>query len=363
MVRKNMPKYELVKDYIIDHIGQFKAHDRIPSESELAEAMNVSSITVRKAMSDLVNEGMIYRVRGKGSFVADKKSDTSSSMSRLIVFIISGTEIYDSSYMQIIKGIQSLLTLYHYRLVIEFIENNVKQEDELISRINLSDYSGLLIYSSDPNAAKLYLKMLKNERMPFVMLDRFPNGMPVNCVVCNNQDGAYEATEYLLSLGHRRIGIAAYDYHLSSEVDRFNGYRNALADSGLENDVSIQFLEKELDYAALVPRIRNSELTALFCVNDRKALEAVDRLTALGIRIPEEISIMGFDDFAGSKFSKVPLSTVKQDFDSLGCESAKLLLDLIDGNAIGSKKIMLPTTLVVRESTAPRALHQSIQQS
>ncbi|RIX59652.1 GntR family transcriptional regulator [Paenibacillus nanensis] len=355
MARKNLPKYELVKGYIMDHISgsQFRPHDRIPSEAELAEALDVSSITVRKALSDLVNEGMIYRVRGKGSFVADKKSETPNPMSRLVAFIISGTEIYDSSYMQIIKGIQSQLALHNYRLVIEFIENNVRQEDELISKINPSDYSGLLIYSSDPNAAKSYLKLLKNERMPFVMLDRFPNGMPVNCIVCNNQDGAYEATEYLLTLGHRRIGFAAYDFHLSSEVDRFNGYRNAMADSGVEEDDSIHFLEKELDYALLLPSIKDRELTALFCVNDRKALEAVEQLTALGVRIPEEISIMGFDDFAGSKFSKVPLTTVKQDFDALGSESAKLLLDLIDGNAVGSKKIMLPTSLVVRESTAP----------
>lgn len=357
MARKNLPKYELVKGYIMDHIGgsQFKPHDRIPSEAELAEALDVSSITVRKALSDLVNEGVIYRVRGKGSFIADKKSEAPSSISRLVAFIISGTEIYDSSYMQIIKGIQSRLDPYNYRLVIEFIENNVSQEDELISKINPSDYSGLLIYSSDPNAAKSYLKLLQIEKMPFVMLDRYPSGMPVNSIVCNNQDGAFEATEYLLDLGHRRIGFAAYDFHLSSEVDRFNGYRNALASAGLVEDSSVHFLEKELDYSKLVPLIKRRELTALFCVNDRKALEAVDQLTSLGVRIPEEISIMGFDDFAGSKFSRVPLTTVKQDFGALGSESAKLLLDLIDGEAVGSKKIMLPTSLVVRESTAPIA--------
>jgi len=357
MARKSLPKYELVKDYIMNHIGgsQFNPHDRLPSESELANILDVSSITVRKALSDLVNEGVIYRIRGKGSFLADKKSEAPVSLSRLVVFIISGKEIYDSSYIQIIKAMQSLLTLHDYRLVIEFIEDNVRQEDELISKINLSDYSGILLYSSDPNSAKPYLKLLSSEGVPFVMLDRYPNGMPVNSVVCNNQDGAYEATEHLLTLGHRHIGFTAYDYHLSSEVDRFNGYRNALADFGIEEDRSIQFLEMELDYAALLPRIRGRELTALFCVNDRKALEAVEQLTALGVRIPEEISIMGFDDFAGSRFSKVPLSTVRQDFDSLGNESAKLLLDLIDGNAVGSKKILLPTSLVIRESTAPLA--------
>jgi len=355
MSRRNLPKYEMVKNYIIDHIAsnQFQSHARIPSESELAGALDVSSITVRKALSDLVNEGIIYRVRGKGSFVTDKKSIVPNSDSRLVVFVISGTEIYDSSYMQIIKGMQSCLTQHDYRLVIEFVQNNVEQEHELMLEIMDLDYAGLLIYSADPNKAKPYLKTLKGRGKPFVMLDRFPSGMPVNCVLCNNQDGAYEAIEYLLKLGHTRIGFAAYDYHLSSEVDRYHGYRNALLDAGIEPDDTLVYLQKGLDYEELSRRVRRKELTALFCVNDRKALEAIDQLTLHGIRIPEEVSVMGFDDFEGSLFAKVPLSTVRQEFETLGNESAKLLLEIVNGEARGNKKIMLPTSLVIRESTAP----------
>lgn len=356
MSKKNLPKYEMVKNYIIDHIesNQFQSHARIPSEAELAGALDVSSITVRKALADLVNEGIIYRVRGKGSFVSDRKSSGSKSDTRLVAFVISGTDIYDSSYMRIIKGMQSCLTQHDYRLVIEFVQNNVEQEHELMLEIMELDYAGLLIYSADPNKAKPYLRSLKSRGTPFVMLDRFPSGMPVNCVVCNNEDGAYEAVEYLLGLGHTRIGFAAYDYHLSSEVDRYHGYRNALLDAGIEPDDALLYLQKELDYEALSRRIRRKELTALFCVNDRKALEAIEQLALNGIRIPEDVSVMGFDDFEGSLFARVPLSTVRQEFETLGHESAKLLLEIISGEARGNKKILLPTSLVIRESTAER---------
>ena len=84
------------------------------------------------------------------------------------------------------------------------------------------------------------------------MLDRSPSGYPVNVVTCNNHDGAYEAVEYLINQGHRRIGFAAYDYHLSPEVDRYNGYCNAMSNASLPIPESLLFLDKELT----TPRLR-----------------------------------------------------------------------------------------------------------
>lgn len=353
MTRKGLSKYEEVKSYVISYIEdkQSQPHDRIPSESELAAVLDVSSITVRKALSDLVNEGVIYRVRGKGSFVADPKADIAKHDANLVVFVISGIQIFDSSYMQIMKGIQSFLSQHNYRLIVEFVENDFEQERELIMSLLQMDYSGLLIYSADPNSAKKYLKELKRSGKRFVMLDRYPNAMPVNCVICNNHDGAYEATEYLIGLGHRHIGFAAYDFFLISENERYNGYMNALEESGIPLDRSLVFLEKELDYDLLLTKIKSKELSALFCVNDRRGLEAIHQLSERGVRIPEELSVMGFDDFESSKYAKVPLSTVKQDFEELGYEGARLLLDIIHDKE-GSMKILLPTKLVIRESTA-----------
>ncbi|MBB6734633.1 LacI family DNA-binding transcriptional regulator [Cohnella zeiphila] len=348
------PKYQLVKDYVLSQIenNEISQDDRIPSESEFAKMLDVSSITVRKALTDLVNDGVIYRIRGKGSFVANPNAAAVKTSSNLVAFILSGFEINDSSYLRIMKGVQSFLGRNDCKLMIEFVENNFEQERELVRQLIPSEIRGLLVYSSDPDAAKGYLDELRRKSIPVVMLDRFPTGYPVNSVACNNHDGAYEAVEYLIAQGHRRIGFAAYDFHLGPEVERYNGYRSAMANASLPVDEDRLYLEKDLDYRKLASRIRNGELTALFCANDKRALEALDRLTSEGIRIPEQLSLFGFDDFEGSKFAKVSLSTVRQHFDTLGYEAAKLLFEIRD-NSHGYKKILLPTDLVIRDTVAP----------
>ncbi|NQX44415.1 GntR family transcriptional regulator [Paenibacillus tritici] len=349
-----LPKYQMVKDYVLSQIEnqEFTEENRIPSESEFSKLLEVSTITVRKALSELVNEGVIYRVRGKGSFVASQAA-VPEKTSNLVAFVISGVELYDSSYMQIMRGIQSFLGKHGCKLIIEFVENDFEQERALVLELIQTELRGLLIYSSDPEAAKGYLGEIRKTAIPFVMLDRSPSGYPVNVVTCNNHDGAYEAVEYLIQQGHRRIGFAAYDYHLSPEIDRYNGYRNAMLNASLPISESLLFLDKDMDHSMLAHLIQSGELTALFCANDKRALEVIDQLTALDIRIPEQISLIGFDDFESSKFAKVALSTVKQYFDVLGYESAKLLFEITEGSSYGHKKVMLPTSLVIRETTKP----------
>lgn len=351
------PKYQLVKDYVLTKIdnNEIGENDQIPSEAEFAKMLDVSSITVRRALAELVNEGIIYRIKGKGSFVAQPAPTVDTKDSNLVVFILSGLELHDSSYLRIMKGVRSFLSEFNCRLVIEFVENDFEQERELVLQLMDSDIRGLLVYSSDPAAAKGYLDELRRKSIPIVMLDRFPTGYPVSCVTCNNHDGAYEAVEYLISLGHRRIGYAAYDFHLSPEIERYNGYVNAMAEASLPVAPERLYLEKELDYVSLAAQIRSGAITALFCANDRRALDVMENLLAQGIRIPEEFSLMGFDDFESSKFAKVALSTVKQHFEVLGYEAAKLLLDMRSGSSHHYKKIMLPTDLVIRDTVAPPA--------
>nr|WP_239565791.1 GntR family transcriptional regulator [Paenibacillus sacheonensis] len=356
----------MVKDYVLSQIenNEMSQDDRIPSESEFAKLLDVSSITVRKALTDLVNEGVIYRVKGKGSFVAGMHAPAADKSSNLIAFVISGIEMYDSSYMQIMKGVQSFIAKHDFKLIIEFVENDVEEEHAAIMSLIESEVRGILIYSSNPDSAKTYLDAIRRNAIPFVMMDRFPSGHPVNCISCNNHDGAYEAVEYLIQLGHRGIGFAALDFHLSPEVDRYNGYRNAMLGAKLPLSEENVYLDKTIDYAQLAARINDGALTAIFCVNDRRAMEMVENLIAQGIRIPEQVSVMGFDDFESAKYAKVALSTVKQHFDVLGYESAKLLMEISSASTYGYKKILLPTSLVIRESTsAPGSSAQQASRS
>ncbi|MEK3889905.1 GntR family transcriptional regulator [Bacillus sp. FSL K6-3431] len=349
----SVPKYQIARDYILNFIQNkdIPAHDRIPSESEFIDKLGVSSITVRRALAELVDEGVIYRIKGKGSFISDQKP-TNQTRSKLITFVLSGNEMYDNSYIQIIKGVQSYLSEHDYKLIIEFIENNIDQEIELVKKLIQTDCGGLLIYSSDPEAAKEYLKDIQLKRLPVVLLDRFPMGIPLPCITCNNHDGAYEAVKYLIDLGHTKIGFSAYDFFLNSEKERYLGYQHAMMNANLSTDSTIFFEERNLNYKELVTEIKKGCLTALFCVNDRRALEVIDQLTKMGISIPQDISIIGFDDLESSKYAKISLSTVKQHFDILGYEAAKLLLDIHKNTQIEPKKVLLPTSLIIRESTA-----------
>ena len=160
-----LPKYQMVKDYVLSQIEnqEFTKDDRIPSESEFSKSLDVSSITVRKALSELVNEGVIYRVRGKGSFVANQ-SAVSEKTSNLVAFVISGVDLYDSSYMQIMRGIQSFLGKHGCKLIIEFVENDFEQERELVLELIQTELRGILIYSSNPEVAKGYLGEIRKKR-------------------------------------------------------------------------------------------------------------------------------------------------------------------------------------------------------
>lgn len=353
-IEATLPKYQQVKNYVLLQIENNKlgVDARIPSESEFSNLLKVSSITVRKALTELVNEGVIYRVRGRGSFVSNRTAQLADNASPYVTLIISGTELNDSSYMQIIKGIQSYLNQQDCKLIIEFVENDVDQECELILKLVQIETRGLLIYSADPDAAIGYLNELRSNQVPYVMLDRSPSGYSVDSVTCNNHDGAYEAVQYLIAQGHKSIGFVSYDFHLSTEVDRYNGYRHAMTDAGQVPGQDIRFFQRDLDYNKMADLIHRGELTALFCANDRRALEVIDRLSQLGIHIPDQLSVMGFDDFEGSKFAKVPLTTVKQYFETLGFEGAKFLFDRSrDLNPNSYKKILLSTDLVIRDST------------
>ena len=153
-----LPKYQMVKEYVLSQIEnqEFTMDERIPSESEFSRLLDVDSITVRKALSELVNEGVIYRVRGKGSFVASQAAIPDKN-SNLVAFVISGIDLYDSSYMQIMRGIQSFLGKHGCKLIIEFVENDFEQERELVLELIQTELRGILIYSSNPEAAKDYL--------------------------------------------------------------------------------------------------------------------------------------------------------------------------------------------------------------
>ena len=169
----------------------------------------------------------------------------------------------------------------------------------------------------------------------------------------DDEKDTYEAVKYLISNGHRKIGFVA-DNRVGVDRQRFWGYRRALAESGIEySDKNFFYLKSSEELANKnMERLcgKAKDYTALFCCSDIYAAVMMAALKERGFRIPEDISIMGFDDNLYSRICTPRLTTVHQDADEKGRVAAQTLVSMITGKGPASKKILLETRLVIRDS-------------
>ncbi|GIP30330.1 DNA-binding transcriptional regulator CytR [Paenibacillus sp. J23TS9] len=340
------PKYETVKQALLHQIraGELRPGDRLPNEEDLMKQFQVSGITIRKAMTELANEGVITRIKRKGSFVNGAQAEDHSS--RLIAFILSAEDNYDVSYMKIIKGAQQAAAEFGYSLIVEWSNDEQASIQKMLDR----KVDGFLIYPFDPVQSKDNYLFIEQNNIPYLLVDRYNVDHPSYFSGCNNYDGAILATRELIRLKHSRIKFASYHFFLHSEQERFAGYCSAMRQAGLP--VEGDHLLTRIDYDALSGSVMKRDITALFCSNDKLAVETIEQLTGRGVNIPQDVSVMGFDDWDHAGNLSVGLSTVRQDFEEIGRNAANLLNQVIQGQTHGgSTKILSGVSLVLREST------------
>ncbi|GAA4829999.1 LacI family DNA-binding transcriptional regulator [Luteimicrobium xylanilyticum] len=192
-----------------------------------------------------------------------------------------------------------------------------------------------------------------NHGVPVVAVDPHtgPSGLPT--IDSDNYAGAVAATRYLLDLGHSRIGFLAGRGGLESARLREAGFRQAMADAGREVDPSLVRVGSYVPSAATGPArdllSRPDRPTAIFASNDLSALATIDVAHELGLRVPEDVSIIGFDNVPESALSTPPLTTISQPLHRMGAEALRLLVDVIDG-VERDVHVRLPTELVERAS-------------
>jgi LacI family transcriptional regulator len=192
--------------------------------------------------------------------------------------------------------------------------------------------------------------------VPVVAVDPHagPGGLPT--VDSDNQHGAVLAVRHLLALGHRRIGFLGGRPDLESSRLREAGYRQALAEAGVDIDPRLMHVAEYRRDAAAAPTAAMLALddppTAVFAANDLSAMGILDAAHRLGHRVPEDLSVVGFDDIPESASTTPPLTTVRQEIQQLGAGAVELLLRLVDGTPVEQEHVRLLTTLVPRGSTA-----------
>jgi DNA-binding LacI/PurR family transcriptional regulator len=263
----------------------------------------------------------------------------------------------NDSVVRRLQGVVSALGECEYGLVLFAVEKSENREGLLTAIAQRSLVDGWLILSLLP--AQEDMERFLESNIPAVIVDAVHPDLP--SVYVDNEYGAWLATHHLINLGHRRIGYLS-DYpnnpfNQTPVVDRFNGYRRALREAGIVYDAQL-FAESLVDRddareTAYQLLDREDRPTAIFAYCDIQAIGVIEAARELGLRVPQDLSVIGFDGIEAAEFMQ--LTTVRQSLFDSGVRGANLLLQAMDSNEPVEKELILPTELVVRETTAPPA--------
>jgi GntR family transcriptional regulator, arabinose operon transcriptional repressor len=364
----SIPKYEIVKQYITDKIlqNELRPGDRILSENELVDLLQVSRHTIRKALNDLLYEGVIITYKGKGSFVAE--------IEPIIEGIVTGTSklvaivtafINDTIFPDIVSGIEKELSLAGYSIILLTTQNRVDKEREVLTKLMTFDLAGIIVEptkSALPNPNIPLYEHLKGKGVPIIFMHGYYAAMDCDYVIVDDIKAAYNATKYLINAGHQSIGGIFKSDDIQGHR-RYQGYIQAMFDSNIhidENFIMWQSTEAEhaifQDKGLLQDYIhRINQCTALLCYNDEFAIELMEAMETNAIKVPENVSIIAFDNTKLGDTYKVKITSVDHPKIKLGNVVAHQLLEkMIHPHEI--LKTVLEVDLVVKESVSERGV-------
>ena len=256
---------------------------------------------------------------------------------------------------EIVRGIDDVVAAAGYDLMILTTHQRTNRESTYVSRMVRGLAEGLLLLL--PEQLEQYADTLREHRYPYVLLDHRTFTGQDRSIIVANYEGAYAAIQHLINHGHRRIGFIKGTMDIYSAVDRFGGYKQALAENGIPFDPA---LVRDGNFMHPQGFILGGELldlperpTAIFASNDMMALGVMDAARARGLSIPADLSLVGFDDIPMVAATHPRLTTVRQPLEEIGRVSAQILLRALQDPDVSPETVILGTELIVRDSTAP----------
>lgn len=253
-------------------------------------------------------------------------------------------------YAEVLNGIEEAAREKNYHIILANTQRDYQKEEEAINLLLAKRVDGLLITPvQDRNDD---IKKLIEANIPFVIVGRDFESIEVDAVYNDEVKGGFFATEYLIKKGHKRIAFINGFLHKSPAQGRLEGYKKALKEHGIplvDMMVSVGDIDVEDGYERTKQMLeKNLDFTAIFAYNDMMAFGAMQVIKEKGLRIPEDIGLVGYDDIPFSSLISPSLTTIKLKKQELGAESVKLLLSRINGSREKMKKIMLNVELIVR---------------
>ncbi len=331
----------------------------ITTIKDVAERAGVSSATVSRVLANKPYvraevRSKVLQVAQELNYQPDQSAQRlrSQTTSRLIGLLISG--IHNYHFHSIISGVSDLAYFYDLNLMLCNTGGSVEREQDYMDVIQAERALGIIINPQDYLSDGRRLSALRRDGMAVVLIDTGVAHGKFDLVQVDNRQGAFQAVSHLLSLGHRRIGIIAGNLKMTTATERLQGYRDALLAANVPVDpnlIKAGNFEFDSGYQMTLKFIDEPQRpTALFVSNERMMLGALNALNERGMRIPDDMAIIGFDDMEYAAQLRSPLTTIAQPTYEVGKEAVRLLLRRIAEPDAPTVNVTLPTELIVRKS-------------
>jgi len=347
------PKYRVLLDLLTRDLlpRHRKTGSRLPSEQGLATQYGISVGTVRRAMAELVSRGLLVKKQGQGTFIVHRRRAQSLTLGLIL------TDIRNPFFSELARGIQEESSRLGYGVMYYNTDDGLGREAEAVDMLIARGVDGVILVPLLEPGEPGILQRLRDERTPFLYLDRRRAAPRADFVGTDSAAGVRAAMTYLRSLGHRRIACISAQPHTVNLSDRAAAYTALMEQGGSRGELAVRVSRLRGDEGGYEAARSLLSLghppTAIVAANDTIAIGAMRAAGDLGVRIPQDLSIVGFDDIRLSARLPVPLTTVQQPIEEMSRVAVRTLWERATGVADHrARSIVLAPRLVIRRSCA-----------
>lgn len=352
-----MAKYLNVSEWILSQIKEqdLKENDKIPTEMQISQILGVSRQTVRKAIEHLVEQDILCSIRGSGTYIKTGYGKPRAATNSKNIAVVT-TFIDSYIFPEKTNGIYEALYAEGYMMNLFATHNSAEKESALLSSLYREDFAGMILEPSRSTLPRVNPELFTriNDKFPIVLIDSHYHDVELPYVALDDTEGGYIAVSHLLENGHQNI------MHIGKMDDRqglfrYQGYLKALHEFQVEyreENVIWYTNEEKLDVFFELHRERIlkclTECTAVFCYNDAISIPFIEFLEQNRLRIPADVSVVGYDNSPLLPQS-FPLTTIVYPGKALGKKAVEVLMDLIQ-NRTHHESCLLQPALIKRDS-------------
>ncbi len=334
---------------------------RVANIYEVAKRAGVSTATVSRVLSQpaVVSPGTRRRVLQAVELLDYAPNAAAKNLRTLRTgkLLVTVPDISNPFFSLILQGIEDAAQREGYAVLLGDTQHDEEREDRYALMLKRKEADGLIVLGHRlPKEAAALVRAMAPRCAPVVNGCEFSPRLGIPSVHIDNAKAAAEAMDHLYRLGHRRVGIITGPLVSPLSRDRLRGATARARQQRAERDFVVMNGDFSIESGAVgAERLlgRREPPTAIFCFNDEMAMGAVETAKRRGLRVPLDLSIVGFDDIRFARCIDPPLTTIAQPMRAIGEGTVRLLLEILSGDAIAPESVTLPHTLTIRSSTAP----------